>query len=115
VGRTLTFDHSLDAPGTRTDIVVGEGAGAQTVSLWNHQPDGGRLFAGILTIVGGGALLTVAGYELQNGGSFGDEVPFYGAAFGSVAVVVGAGLALTGWHPKAPPNLEGVCRDGAPR
>jgi hypothetical protein len=106
-GQTFVFDHTFDTPWSATELVLERDA--ETVErVWipHTRPDPGRLFAGVLTTVIGGAVTATALWQLQEGANLQDEGPFYGLVFGGTAVVVGGALSLTGWSPAAPVTLE---------
>jgi hypothetical protein len=110
-GQSFIFDHSLDTPWTATEIVLErDGETVERVWLPHTRPDPGRLFAGVLTTVIGGAVTTTALWQVQQGAPLDAEGPFYGLVLGGTAVLVGGALSLTGWSPAAPATLD-ECRD----
>ena len=114
VGKRLVFDHSFDPPFSRTEVTLKRGESTETISIWNNQPEGGRLLIGSIAAIFGGVLWSSAAYEVGvNGARFNDEGPFYAAVFGTGALGVGTLLMLTGWHPRVPPAIDGFCREAA--
>ena len=109
LGNTLRFDHSLDPPWSSTELIIERDGEQRTVVIPNTRPDGGRLLAGSVLGLVGGAVVATAMWEVAvGGGTFEEEGPFYGTVFGSTAVVAGGLLGLTGWQAQ-PVSFEGFC------
>ena len=110
-GRTITFDHRLDVPMSRTEITLKNQQHSETINLWNDQPNGTSFMLGLVAGVGGSVLWASAWHQVaENGRSITDEQPFYLTVLGTGAVSIAGLLVLTGWHPRSPPNLEEMCR-----
>jgi hypothetical protein len=114
VGRRLVFDHSFDLPFSRTEVSLKRDGHEETIQIWNNQPDGGRILVGAVAGIFGAVLWASAAYEVGlNGGAVTDEGVWYSGVFGTAAIAVGALLSLTGWHPRAPSDIDEFCHEGA--
>lgn len=94
------LDHTFDWMLSKTEVVFRSNGNEQSLWLESNQPDPLRLFFGVGGVVVGGLLLSSAAYDLSNDAVLFDERPFYATLFGSGFVILGAGAAMTGWHPQ---------------
>ena len=106
----LVFDHALDPPLSRTEVILKRDGHEETLTLWNTQPDGGRLLVGAVAGIFGGVLFASSAYDVYvQRASIYEEGPFYAAVFGTAAVGFAGLVMLTGWHPGARADIEEFC------
>jgi len=109
----FVFDHAMEFPFTRTDIVVERTDGTtQTFESVNSMPDFGNLLGGAL--VGGLGMAFVALHASQV--STGAEAPF-GPTFwlvplGGTLFTASVFIGLTGWQPPMDIEVDTPCARG---
>lgn len=108
------LDHTFDFAFSRTQLSFQAGGRVRDFVIPNNQPDPLRLFVGVGSGVVGALLLGTAVYDVTSGAQVGDR-PFYLTLSGTGLMALGAGAAVTGWHPqRRVTTFPGACDGAAP-